>query len=366
MRMLLETRFKYIWPTRCPKFTFKYRGLLGVLVWIVLSLFATAGASEDKAFKPIIPKQEAAIKKGLSWLAKNQARDGSWGSQGSSGSYRMAMTGLAGLAFLTAGHSPARGVHARTINKALQFVLKNQQRDGLITSSTEGQSMYGHGFAMTLLSQAYGMDPRGELSNKIKACLTKAVKLTARAQSSLGGWYYSPNSGSDEGSVTITQVQALRGCANVGIEVPDRVMKQALSYMHKAQNSDGGIRYSARGGGSSSPALSAAGAELLLMAGEYDSPGTKKVIEYLKRNLKVNAVRSYHRFYTSYYGAMAMLQIGGSHGHQFYTALRKDLLTSQGGNGAWSGSGSIGPAYSTAMAVTVLAIPYNYLPLYQK
>jgi hypothetical protein len=141
-------------------------------------------------------------------------------------------------------------------------------------------------------------------------------------------------------------------------------MQSALSYIHKAQNDDGGIRYSARGGGASSLALSAAGAELLMMAGCYDAPETRKVVNYIKKNLKVVATRNYHQFYTTYYGAQAMAQIGGPRWEKYYGNLRKSLIGRQRGDGSWSGN--IGPTYCTAIAVTVLALPYNYLPLYQK
>src|SRR5688572_18592560 len=59
-------------------------------------------------FQEIIPAQEAAVEKALAWLAKSQSQDGSWGSKDNQ-SYTMAMTGLTGLAFLSAGHSPHRG-----------------------------------------------------------------------------------------------------------------------------------------------------------------------------------------------------------------------------------------------------------------
>ena len=42
--------------------------------------------------------------------------------------------------------------------------------------------------------------------------LTRAVKLITRSQSSAGGWLYTPDSNGDEGSVTVTQIQALRAC----------------------------------------------------------------------------------------------------------------------------------------------------------
>lgn len=335
-----------------------------ILLAAICTCICTRHGFGAQAFDPLTPAQERSIRKGLEWLAKHQSKDGSWGSQGQNGSYRMAMTGLAGLAFLTTGTVPGRGRYGRNVSRAVKWILRHQKRDGLLTSANEGQSMYGHGFAMTFLAQVYGIDEGGKQSTKIKECLARAVKLTARAQSALGGWYYSPNSGSDEGSVTITQVQALRACANVGIKIPPKVMQNALSYMHKAQNSDGGIRYSARGGGASSLALSAAGAELLMMAGRYEAPETKKVVNYLKKNLKVSATRNYHQFYTTYYGAQAMAQIGGALWQKYYGNVRKSLLGKQRRDGSWSGN--VGPTYCTAIAVTVLALPYNYLPLYQK
>jgi hypothetical protein len=217
---------------------------------------------------------------------------------------------------------------------------------------------------MTFLAEAYGMDLSGKLGGNVRACLIKAVKLTDRAQSSWGGWYYSPNSHSDEGSVTITQVQALRACANVGIPVSPQTMRKALQYIHKSQNADGGVRYTARSTGGSSIALSAAGAELLMMSGQYDAKETKKVIGYLKQNLDPDASRGYHDMYTNFYGAQAMIQIGGPWWEKYFRALRKRLLNSQSPDGSWSGN--VGTTYSSSIAVMILTMPYTYLPIFQK
>ena len=54
---------------------------------------------------------------------------------------------------------------------------------------------------------------------KSKARETGAVKLIARSQSGPGGWLYTPDSNGDEGSVTVTQIQALRACRNAGIRI---------------------------------------------------------------------------------------------------------------------------------------------------
>ena len=59
------------------------------------------------ALEMMTPETNDAIKKGLAWLARTQNADGSFGS----GTYRgnIAVTSLAGLAFMASGSSPGRG-----------------------------------------------------------------------------------------------------------------------------------------------------------------------------------------------------------------------------------------------------------------
>src|SRR5262245_50378821 len=92
----------------------------------------TAWAEETESpgndFIDITPKQEESSEKALAWLAKSQGRDGSWGSEGGAGNYAMAMTGLAGLAILSAGHSPGRGKYGPNVLRAVKYCLKHQDR----------------------------------------------------------------------------------------------------------------------------------------------------------------------------------------------------------------------------------------------
>jgi squalene cyclase len=321
------------------------------------------GAVAPPDFIEITPKLEDSVEKALAWLAKNQSREGCWGNEGAMGQYPMAMTGLAGLAFLSAGHTPDRGKYGVNVSRAIEYCLKHQANNGLIDSGADGQQMYGHGFAMTFLGEAYGMSPSQEVNERIKTALTKAVRLTQQSQSNNGGWYYSPNSGADEGSVTVTQVQGLRSARNAGIDVPEKVMKNAIEYLHKSQNSDGGIRYSLSGG-TSSVALTAAGAEVFMMAGQYNAKEAAHACEFLKKNLDPRRTQGYHDVYTNFYGSQAMFQIGGDYWAHFFTAMRDKLLSSQSSDGSWRGD--VGSTYSTAIGILILCLPYRYLPIFQK
>ncbi|MCW8131626.1 MAG: terpene cyclase/mutase family protein [Planctomycetota bacterium] len=346
------------------------------LHWIGLSVLLAGGAAafthaEDESdsttpgFREVTEQQDAAIEKAVAWLAKNQNRDGSWVATGGE-AYNCAMTGLAGLALLAHGNTPGRGKYGENVLRAVRYLLKQQDKTGHISTPNDGRSMYGHGFAMTFLAECYGMEPGGEEASRIKECLNKAVQLTARAQSSLGGWYYSPNSGTDEGSVTITQVQALRACRNVGIDVPAKVIDRAIDYIKKSQQPDGGIAYRV-GMTGSRPAISAAGAELLLMAGLYEAKETKRIVDYVRKNVTSQNSQGSHDSYTTFYAAQALHQIGGEDWAKYFHARRQRYLREQRPDGSWTITGwGSSPVMDTAMAVVVLALPYQYLPIYQK
>ena len=94
----------------------------------------------------------AAREKGLDWLTKNQADDGSWGK-----SYTIGVTSLSCLAYLSAADEPFTGDRGKALIKGLQYLLANQ-KDALFP--TQGQSVktwiHGQGFATLALAEAYG------------------------------------------------------------------------------------------------------------------------------------------------------------------------------------------------------------------
>ena len=215
---------------------------------LLLAVGVTAIASlqaQSAAYPPgVSPAVHKSIQRGLTWLSRNMANDGSWRNSGGYGSYPAAMTGLAGMAFIASGSTPTRGRYWQEVRKSVGFLMKNANASTGVISipAEEGRSMYGHGFATLYLASAYGMEEDLRKQAKLKRVLDRAVELIASAQSSAGGWIYTPDSNSDEGSVTVTQIQALRACRMAGIVVDKKVIDKSVDYIKRCQNVDGSIR----------------------------------------------------------------------------------------------------------------------------
>lgn len=338
------------------------------LAFTALTLFCgVAPGQQERIYPKLIDAEvQASIDRGLQFLVQTQNRDGSWRGSGSYGVYPTAMTALSGMALIGSGSTPTRGKHWRAVRKAADFLIKSAQPNGLITApAEEGRSMYGHGFGTMFLAQVYGMEEDVSRQERLHVVLTKAVHLIVRAQSSYGGWYYTPDSGFDEGSVTVTQLQALRACRNSGITVPIKVIEDAVGYIRKSANSDGGIAYSARNRGASRPAISAAAVAVLYFAGKYDDPMAEKAFEYSLRNVPIAGGAGGHHYYAHLYFSQACYQKGGDHWTSYYTDMARWLLRQQRSDGSWMGDG-VGTTYGTSIALTVLQLPYALVPIYQR
>ncbi|MFO1076521.1 MAG: prenyltransferase/squalene oxidase repeat-containing protein [Planctomycetota bacterium] len=332
-------------------------------------LCCTAAVAQDRSYPPGVDKEiDDAIHVGLEWLARNQANDGSWRNNGGMGSYPATMTGLAGMALLASGSTATRGKYYDNIRRSVQFLMRNADRGSGVISvpQEEGRSMYGHGFATLYLASVYGMEEGLKEQQEIKKVLDKAVALIASAQSSAGGWIYTPDSNGDEGSVTVTQVQALRACRMSGIVVDKKTIDRAVNYIKRCQTSDGGIRYSLNSGGGSRPAITGAGVAVLYNAGVYDDqPFVEKAYDYCKKQISITVDNTGHHFYTHLYWSQALYQHGGDDWKDYYEKKSKWLLKQQKKDGSWDGDG-VGTAYGTAIALTILQLPYALAPIFQR
>ena len=119
--------------------------------------------------------------------------------------------------------------------------------------------------------------------------------------------------------------------------------------------------------GASAFPRSAAGVVALYSASVYEAKEVERAVDYLKQfmpEIKFGQ-RFSHYFYGHYYAAQAMWIRGGADWNIWYPAIRDELVRRQNkASGFWPDS--ICPEYGTAMALIILQMPNNYLPIFQR
>lgn len=364
---------------------------------------APVQAAEDKKQKK--RDVETAVEKGLEFLKKQQAQDGHWEAQG--GQYPTTMTALAGMCFLMEGSTLKEGKYSDQITKAVNWFLapNRQQPNGLIgdarnpTEST--RYMYGQGFGTLFLASAYGEEEDKDQREKLEKLLKKSVEFICKAQTSkkhrkaegkeveIGGWGYvssQDGNGFDEGSVTITALQALRAAKNAGIPVPKENIDKAVNYLEACTTPDGGVIYSYAGGGVAArgqgrPPITAAAICCGFSAGQYNGELPKKWIKYCKDNIPLGKGRQSHDEYQTYYFGQAVYALGDAkYGEMFPNEAKDSWLTwtkfkdatfqqildnQDKTTGGWS-QGYIGPVFTTSVNLTLLQLDKGLLPIYQR
>jgi squalene-hopene cyclase-like protein/prenyltransferase/squalene oxidase-like repeat protein len=307
------------------------------------------------------PKTQAAIDRGLAFLASRQNDDGAFGSAGYS--RNVAVVSLAGMAFLSSGSTPGRGQYGKQITRCAEYLLAAEDDSGFICLPAYASHgpMYDHGFATLLLAEVYGMLADTSIRDK----LSRAVKLIISTQNAEGGWRYQPKIGEADISVTIGQVAALRAARNAGLYVPNETIDRCVDYIKRCQNADGGFMYMLTGGPSRFP-RSAAGVVALYSAGIYAGEEIRRGLEYLQQHKPAadEFGRDTHVMYGHYYAAQAMWQAGGQHWQKWYPGIQDLLLKQQQDDGSWPDL--ICAEYGTAMATIILQMPNNALPIFQR
>ena len=339
----------------------------------------------------ITPEQEAAVTRGLAWLADSQQANGSWIAKIGfklNNTYQytaedrghVGVTALSCMAFMAGGHLPGRGEYGPAVDRGLEFVLSCVQDDGYITYA--GTRMYSHAFATLFLAEIYGMTHREDVQVKLQ----KAVDFIVKSQNEEGGWRYVPLARESDMSIVVCQVLALRAARNIGIRVPKSTIDRAAIYVVESavtendprgrsyrvlRNDVGTFRYQKDTFSRSSIPLTAAGVTALHGLGIYSNELIRKGIDYLNTesprfNSQYGRAGHYFFWYGHYYGVQAMYTQGGQDWRNYFTNLRHILLDMQRADGSWPNADGPGPAFGTATAVLILEIPYSLLPIFQR
>lgn len=335
----------------------------------LLALLPSLRAAEPAKRDPIVvdEKTEAVIKGALKWLASKQAPNGAWGASGDEQRHPVAMTAYTLMAFQSAGQLPGEGEFGKNVTLGMNYLVDQISPEGLFANRNSGQYMYGHGIACIALGELYGQTRSPAMRPKLE----KAIKLIIAAQNNEGGWRYRPVASDADISVTVLQLVALRAAKNGGLDVPQKTIDAAVKYVKACQHApSGGFAY--QPGRDPGFARTAAAIYSLQVCGLYDDPMVKQGSDYLVKN---NTKNDQWFTYGNFYAAPAQYMIGGETWAKWYPQVKATLLKAvtslRGETYYWEpkldvGQGGVGPTFVTAVYTMILAMPYHYIPLYQR
>ncbi len=340
------------------------------------------------------PDVETMVEKGLEWLRRSQHPDGHWEIQG--GGHPTAMTGVAGMAMLMEGSTPREGKYSDNVFNAVKWCMGRQQSNGLLGNTRNPQEqqqyIYGHGFCLLFLASVYGQEDDADTRKKLESVIQKAVKFSGNAQTTKGGWGYVSGkemNDFDEGSTTITQLQALRAAKNAGITVPKEIIDRATNYLRECTTSRGGVVYNHPGKGvkpqpgNERPPITAAAVACAFSSGQYNDDYAKKWLKFCKENIRIaqgNFGGEHFFFYMTYYFGQAMYVLGDDrYGELFPNDPKSGWLTwstfkekmfahlksTQQSDGSWTGDAT-GPVFATSANLCILQLEKNVLPIYHR
>jgi hypothetical protein len=352
---------------------------LGLLAVVVLSAVLPALAAPRRGGgKPPIeppkgtgpldeytPRVDAAVEKGLKYLAGQARPDGAFGT---ARNHSTATTSLSVMAFLAKGYTPRVGPYADIIDKGIDYIIASQRPDGLL--DRDGRAWYCHTISTLMLSEVSGMvDP--ERQKRLDAALAKALKLILTAQAvrkdpqHQGGWRYEPTSGDSDISCTGWSLMALRSARNNGAAVPKEAIDAATAYILRCHAGNGGFAY--QPGGPAGLARTGTGLLCLELVGSHGQKITTDAGKWILGNLP-SRYGADHFYYGLYYCSQAMFQLGDDYWTAWGRFMYEMMLKFHSPDGSWpeDPSAGAGPCYSTSMAILALSVSFRQLPIYQR
>ena len=322
---------------------------------------------------------EAAVARGLEWLARPQEPAGHWSlhkfnahpgctCQNPGQSITDAgATALALLPFLGAGQTHIAGMYKDEVRAGLDFLLDNQAPDGdLSTGARHPTRMYTHGQAAIVLCEAYMMSG----DQRLKRPAQNAITFIIAAQHHQGGWRYNPGERGDT-SVVGWQIMALQSARAAGLQVPNSVLQKANQFLNSVQAPNQLYAYQPRV--SPTHVMTAEAILCRYYLGHGRNASTIATgINHLIDNHLPN--RSGENIYYLYYGTQVMHHYGGPEWDLWNDQMRELLISTQHSNGHRRGSWTPkenhdrqgGRLYATAMAICCLEVYYRHLPIFRQ
>ncbi|MCA9182596.1 MAG: hypothetical protein KDA51_14130, partial [Planctomycetales bacterium] len=284
-----------------------------------------------------------------------------------------AITGLALLAFMGAGHTHYEGPHKKNVQKGLEFLLRSQditegasEFGSLAGRATPHARMYCHGIATLALSEAYVMTQ----DKRILPYLQRAIDYTVDCQHSVtGGWRYQKGQQGDTSQFG-WQLMALMSARVAGVNVPQRTIDGMHGWLDRVSSGIHGGLACYKPGHLPSRAMTA---EAMVCRLFLEGPKNHRAINEAADFVAREGIGSGQlNLYYCYYATLGLYQMQDERWLAWNQSLKRALLPRQRNNGSLAGSWDPdtvwgrngGRVYSTALATLCLETYYRYLPFY--
>jgi len=331
-------------------------------------------------------QSEAAVDRGLAYLAGQQQPDGRWTlvlddarptTRRPRSYHDMANTGLAVLAFLARDNAPGKpGAYPKAVAKALDYLIDQQDDDGdlrgpphLRGEGSRRGDMYDHAIATLALAEAALMT--GGDKRYADAALRGAAFIVRAQDGRSGGWRYVPGEYGDS-SVFGWQMMALHAAEQLGFQTPDGTRQLARRYVRLASQ---GPRRMLAGYQPGKPPTPTMTAEILysrmLLGQKLEAGDIDEATDFLTGQPPDPREPS---LYYWYYASLCMLQVQNPDWKRWNARTRDALIALQTRGGPADGSWDADPRYAerggriymTSIAVLTLEVYYRYLPLLER
>lgn len=314
-------------------------------------------------------KVEASCERGLRFLLTSQQTNGSWADN--TGTSNAAITSLAILSFISAGHSPSKEPYGEAIEKGILWILQVQQENGVIAyGRVVGYQGYYHSISTWMLAEVVGKVEK-KLAARIRPKLEKAIDVMLKSQCSKGlargGWRYYVRDYDSDLSITGWYVLALHAARSAGCKVPSNTLEAARDYILRCQDPTTGA-FCYQPSSRKSVGCTAAGIVGLALL-HPDGP-------HVRENLKAgsylinNQARSgdLHFVDAAYKGSIASFQLGGDSEKAYQGKTYMVLLENQKEKGNWEikVNNSYGANCVTSMAVLALTVGKQNLSVHKR
>jgi hypothetical protein len=345
-------------------------------------------------------RTDAAVGRGLAWLVSRQQPDGSFASLPTG---QPGVTSLCIMAFIAHGHVPGDGVYARQLERAADFVLNCQKKNGLITFVGDDApeilrdvnrhlgttTAYNHAISALTVSELYGMTG-GERAERMEGVIKKALVASLEMQrwpkdnpSDHGGWRYLDDRDESDSDLSLTgwELMFLRSARNAGFDVPKKPIDDAVAYVRRCYSEKyGTFEYWIDRTDGRTRGMAGAGILALAHAGFHKSAEAQRTGDWIlsqkfdpyNEPILYSGDRPLDRYHYAVFNCcQGMYQLGGRHWAEYYPRVVRELLANQQPGGSWPADrhktdAKFGNAYTTALVIITLGAPNQLLPIFQR